>query len=208
MSNSSRRRQSLMIGAVLLLVMIVVINRVGIVGPAGETSEDDLPSARSQYLARAAIRKEQVALIAQGAQWASAAARAEDVWSQTQRLLIEAPTVELAGARFRDRVVDELRMLGVEAPRATLVSGAAELGKNGDSPLRVIELDLRFDANSHRDLYSAIDRLENLPETWTAIEMVEVTGPGRIQVPHTVSVSLRLVAIGLIAAEARAEAQP
>ena len=72
--------------------------------------------------------------------------------------------------------------------------------------MRVIVLDLQFDTQNHRDLYSAIDRLENLPETWTAIESVEVTGPGRMQVSHIASVSLRLVALGMIRSESRAEA--
>lgn len=209
MNKSSQRRQMWLLGVVGTLVMLVAIDRVGVFDRMqGEVTHDAL-TARSRYLVQAAVWQQQQSFVAHSARWAEAATRASGAWEQTNRFMISAPTIELAGARFRDRVVEELRILGVEAPRAALVSHAeAPASDEAVSPMRVITLDVQFDARSHRDLYGAVDRLENLPETWTAIESIEVSGPGRIQISHTASVSLRLVAIGLIQAEVRAEVGP
>lgn len=206
MTTSSQNRQRLLLGAVGVLVMVVVVDRAGLLSIAQSNDEILIPSARARYLDRAALWQQHNALTTQSAAWAEARARADDVMSQARQLVIEAPTVELAGARFRDRVVDELRLLGVESPRATLLSqGTPSPTNDADSSLQLISLDLKFDVQSHRDLYNAIDRLENLPGTLTTIESVDVTGPGRMQVSHKASISLRLVAIGLIRGEARAE---
>jgi len=194
MSAAARRRSLL---AVLGIIgALVVLEFAGLLPKGGEAEASDSDaSARSLYLQRAALVADQERLIAEAPRWRALAEDLRLRWDRAKEGLVSGSTEQLAGAAFRDAVVDALSDLDLNAVSATL-QPAAPL--DPALPVRLLTLEVRFDAHQHRDLYAAVERLENLSGVRTSIVSVRIDGPGRQQTSRGAKVSLTVRALAVI----------
>lgn len=193
-------RRKILLGVLAIVAMVVTLEFAGLLPRASsaEASEDDA-SPRSLYLQRAALVAEQERLIAEAPRWRALAEDLRRRWDLAKEGLVAGATEQLAGAAFRDAVVDALADLDLTAVSATLQPATAA---DPALPVRLLTIDVRFDARQHRDLYSAIERLENIPGVRTAIGSVRIEGPGRMQLAGGAKVSLTVRALAVIGEEA------
>lgn len=218
--NESRRRQAI-IGAFAVLGALVLADQIGVLpgrgggaADAAEMDEGGSGGARPAYLALAREAARDEALIARAPLWREAAEQARERWEQARRGMIVERTVELAEARFRDLALDALKDLNLAAVRAAAVAdstgaapGGATNGAGGGARgggesggVRTITLEVKFDATGQREVYAALDRLENLAGLRTNIASLRVDGPGRMQVSQTITATLTLQAQAAVGA--------
>jgi len=208
--NDTRRKQ-LLVSALLAIGALVLADQFGLI-PGRSTSAEAVAvagavGARPIYLARARRAAMEQALIERAPRWRAAAEQARERWEQARRAMVVERTVELAEARFRDLALDALKDLNLAAVRASAVSqasgatpksgsGASAGVKDEGEGARVltITLEVKFDATGQREVYAALDRLENLAGLRTNIASLRVDGPGRIQISQTISATLTLQA--------------
>ncbi len=194
--NSGKRTQILSVITVVLIA-VVALSKWGVLPAMGGSSDPDAPpSARERYLDQSRLRAQESELVTQAPLWRRARAQATDARESLDDAVITAPTPALAGAQLRDEVLSALRDLSLRAPNATVASSNA---LDPESPeVRLLSVDVSFDATQHADAYVAIDRLENLPRIRTNIESVQMTGPSRSQMGRVATVRLRLVALAIV----------
>lgn len=204
---SAAKQRQILIGLLALLGALVAADQFGLLpgGGAESSSEasDEAPSARSLYLAGAELAEKRQALIDQAPQWRQAFESAQREWSVARQRMIVERSVELAEARFRDRALESLKDLGLTSLRVTPIQDRAPV--TGAPPEAVVvkslTMEVKFDAANHRDVYAAIDRLETMPGMATNISMLRIEGPGRVQLPHTITVTLTLQAQAAVGEE-------
>lgn len=206
----TREKQQMLLLAVLgALGTLVVADQLGVIpGRAGDDAQtvDETPSARSIYLARAALAGRQEALIAHADQWKFAAADAQRRWEVVRDRMILERTMELAEARFRDRALDALKDLSLAAVRVTPIRDRAPETsvRTTGVDVRPMAMEVKFDAASQRDVYAAIDRLESMGGVATSISVLRIDGPARVQLPRIITVTITLQAQAAVGEEAAA----
>lgn len=188
-------RVPIMAGACVLLGAVVVADRAGWF--AGEAAlEADTPAAR--YAEQTQRAGGDAALLDRADAWRSAAERGEAEWRRARAGLVRGATAELAETRFREIVKAAMQDIPLVSPeRINYVRDAAA----PKGAIQTLRLSLAFDAPSPKDAYTIIDRLENLPDARARIELMKIDGPGRIQAPEQVTVTLTLSAAALIGEE-------
>ena len=112
-------------------------------------------------------------------------------------------TVELAEARFRDRALDAVKDLSLTSVRVTPIRDRAPAtdAKPATIEVRPLVMEVKFDAPGHRDVYSAIDRLESMAGIATSISALRIDGPARVQMPRVITVTLTLQAQAAVGEE-------
>lgn len=184
-----------------LLVALVGLDRLGwLPGRSGDEAEA-VDSPRARYLAAAAEHESDRALIARAGQWRAAASEAQARWNATRSRLVAAPTVELAESRLRELVLAAITDLEIASPRVTYVKEPLAAGADPAARVRPIALRVDFDAMSHRDAYLALDRVRHLPDAAVSISALLLDGPGRIQMPQQLTVSITVRAVALVGGE-------
>lgn len=192
-------RQRILLVALGLIATVVVLEFAGLLPRAGDSEADASDaSARSLYLQRIALVEDQERLIGEAPRWRALADELRVRWDRAKEGLVSGATEQLAGAAFRDAVVDALAGLDLTAVAATLQPASPV---DPLIPVRLLTLEVRFDAKQHRDLYAAIERLENLPGVRTSIASVRIDGPGRLQISGEARVSLTVRALAVIGEE-------
>lgn len=193
---AARGRILILAGAAGVLLAVVAADRGGLI--PGRAADGDGPirsGPRARYLERLAEDRAERALLAREAAWSSARREAEERWRQVQGMLVTGATPELAEARFREMVLAAFEGIRVVSPaRITYVRD----GVPATGAIRPIRLRIDFDAPSAREAYTLIDRLEHLADARSAIVAMRIDGPGRIQLPEQVTVSLTLAAVAYI----------
>ena len=203
MNNAQQRKALVVILGVLGL--LVVADFFGVLPGRGEDSDaaDAAPGAKSLYLARAELAQKQEALISEAGEWKEAARQAGRAWESARQGMVAERTVELAEARFRDRVLEAVQDLRLGSLRVTPIRDRAPA--QGAKPLsmevRPMNLEVKFDAANHRDVYAAIDRLESMSGMATSISALRIDGPARVQLPHVITVVLTLQAQAAVGEE-------
>lgn len=192
------------------LVALVVADRFGLIPGRGDDSaaaEQD-SSPRARYMTIAAERSAESNLIGSAAAWRDASGQAQSQWSEARKRLVAAPTVELAESRLREIILAALVDLKVASPRVTYIKEAVSPAVGGSSapvapasPVRSIGLRLEFDTTSHRDAYIALDRVRNVPDAAVSITSLSLSGPGRVQLPEQITVSVTLRAAAVVGGE-------
>lgn len=199
--NAPSRTRLMLGGSIGLLLLVVVADQLGLVPgrqPA-EGGDGAAPSSlRERYLARARRSLEEQRLVASAPEWISAAAKARDAWNSARARMVVAKTAELAEAGARDRVLDALKDLNLSGTRATVMPSPAT---EASAVVRSITLDVRFDTPSHRDAFAAADRLEHLPGLSTSVTGLKLDGPGRIQTPSSITVTMTVQVLAAIGQE-------
>ncbi len=194
------RRQQGMLGVIGVLAVVVGADRAGVLA-RGEPGED---SAAARHGALAELVEAQRSLVSQRESWAKALAQAESEWGSLRARVIAAESIDLAEARLRDEVNQLAKSLGFETPTAAPLSasqGSREAAPGAASRgVRVVGLRIEFGAEKPEDIYTLVDRLENLPTLATNISMIELRGPGIVQLPRRVEVAIELQAIAVIGA--------
>lgn len=199
-------RQRAMLGAIGALALAVIADRAGLWRPGALlASGGDGGPAAERYAALEGIVAAQKRLAAERDTWKKAAADAAAQWAKLRERVIVAPSVDLAEGRLRDEVNREAQALGFETPTAASLGAAAPAG-DAKSPakgpvLRVVGLRLEFGAEKPEPVYTLIDRLENLPSIAAAITLLELKGPGVVQLPHRIDVTIELRALAAIGEE-------
>lgn len=196
---AARNRVPLMAGACLVLGALVVADRTGLLPGSGQSSDaaiDDSPASR--YAAAAQESSADAALLGRASEWNAAAERAESRWKEVSAGLVRGATAELAETRFREIVKSAMQDIPLASPeRITYVrEGTAAAGA-----IQTLRLSVAFDAHTPKDAYTIIDRLENMPDARARIELLKIDGPGRVQSPDQVTVTMTLSAAALIGEE-------
>ncbi|MEM8834394.1 MAG: hypothetical protein AAGD00_01110 [Planctomycetota bacterium] len=189
---NDRVRKGVMLGVVLLLVALVGVDRLGLLTP-----DDDAPaSARSAFLVEASALESDRALVDARPAWASLARETDEQIARLQTIALSERTPELAQGRMRDMVVAAVTQLGLDRPRTS----AVDLTRANAERERVQIIALRVDltATNPREIFSVIDRLENMREPRLHVASVELSGPGLAQIPRQVDATLRVEAIVLL----------
>lgn len=193
----STSRIPLMASVAAILGALVLADRAGVL-PGSASAETDVSSPASRFAALAQADQEETALLSQAGSWRQAAERAENEWRRASAGLVRAATAELAETRFREIVKGAIQDVPLVSPeRIVYIRDAAAARGN----IQTLRLSVEFDAHSARDAYTIIDRLEHLPDARARIEQFKVEGPGRIQAPEQVTVTLTLSAAALIGGE-------
>ncbi|MDX2115428.1 MAG: hypothetical protein SFZ24_07375 [Planctomycetota bacterium] len=194
--NARSRTTGLLAVITGLLGVFVVADMAGLLGGQGAGSEAALDQgARAEYLDALAASNEDQALLDSADRWRDAAARARDAWARTQPGLISGPTPELAEARFRELVLEAMKDVGLTS--TPTFSAARENVPAATGAVRRILLRVDFDSVSTRDVFAILDRLENL-RGGTEIRSLRIEGPGRVQLPKQVSVSVTIAAAAVV----------
>lgn len=196
-----KSRAPILAGVTVLLVAVVVADRASWLASAGGGLTAD-GGARAAYLAAAAESSDERALVARAGEWGHAAARARAEWGILSGEIVRAATPELAEARFREEVLAAMEDIRLNSPArinyvrdgATAVTPAA--------PIRTLRLSVQFDAATPRDAYTIVDRLEHLSGARASVETLKIDGPGRVQLPEQVTVTLTLSTPAFIGEEA------
>lgn len=190
------QRVPMMAAATVLLLLLVIADRAGMLpgGSSGARAEDDSAAARYEEAALAAEADE--ALLRRAGEWNSAAERAEAEWSRVSAGLVRAATPELAETRFREIVLAAMADIPlISTARINYIrDGAAAPPGAGAASVRTLRLSVAFDAPNPKGAYTIIDRLENMPDAQARIESLKIDGPGRVQSPKQVTVTLTLAA--------------
>lgn len=194
--STASKRAPLMAAACLVLAALVVADRSGLLPGSGQASDaaiDD--SAASRYADAAQEASADAALLDRAGEWNAAAERAESEWNRVSTGLVRGATAELAETRFREIVKSAMQDIPLVSPeRITYVrEGTAAKGA-----VQTLRLSVAFDAPTPKDAYTIIDRLENMPDARARIELLKIDGPGRVQSPEQVTVTLTLSAAALI----------
>lgn len=193
-------RQRGMLAAIGVLAVVVGADRAGLFA-RGEPSDD---SAAARYGALAELVEAQRSLVSQRESWQRALAQSESEWDSLRTRVIAAESVDLAEGRLRDEVNQLTKSLGFDTPTAAPLSasqGSREASPGASSRgVRVVGLRIEFGAEKPEDIYTLVDRLENLPTLATNISMIELRGPGIVQMPRRVEVAIELQAIAVIGA--------
>lgn len=195
----ARNRMPLMAGACLVLGALVVADRTGLLPGAGQSNNaaaDD--SAESRYAAAAQESSADAALLDRASEWNAAAERAESEWKEVSKGLIRGGTPELAETRFREIVQSAMQDIPLVSPERITYVREGTITKGVVQTLR---LSVAFDAHTPKDAYTIIDRLENMPDARARIELLKIEGPGRVQSPEQVAVTLTISAAALIGDE-------
>lgn len=198
-----KARTGLLAGVVGVLALAVGADRMGWLGGRGD--EGDAAGAgegaRAAYLEKAALAQRLEDLIAEAPQWEQAAGRAAQLRQEVAPRLVAGATVELAAGAFRERVLRAAADLRLQALSVTLVtSSGPSAGGTNAAPVRLLELRIAFDTAAVADIYALVDRLENLDDLATNVSRLEIAGPGRKQVPQTVTVNITLHGLALVGA--------
>lgn len=188
------KRVPMMAAATVLLLLLVIADRAGLFpgGSSGASAADDSAAARYEAVALAAEADE--ALLRRAGEWNAAAERAEAEWSRLCAGLVRAPTPELAETRFREIVLAVMADIPLISPARInyIRDGAASPTGGGGASVRTLRLSVAFDAPTPKGAYTIIDRLENMPDARARIESLKIDGPGRVQSPEQVTVTLTL----------------
>jgi hypothetical protein len=198
---SAKRDTRPLLGALAgVLLVLFLADLLGLLPGAGATEAAGVAGAegpRAVYEQRAEAMAQDRALLDAEERWRAVEEEARAEWERVRAGLVPGATVELAEARFRESVAAALSDIKISSPlRMTIVRepGPAEPA----SRLRRIVLRVEFEVTGSREVFSAVDRLENMPDAMTRISQVTVSGPGRIQVPQQVTVGMTVSAVALI----------
>jgi hypothetical protein len=194
--SAGRSRTPVLAGISLVLLAAVAADRAGMFSGGGAAGR----GVRAEYLARAKDAVEERALISRGEAWRASAERARTEWDRLAPGVVRAATPELAEARFREIVLASMEDIRLISPaRINYIRDAAA---SAAGPVRTLRLSVQFDAATPRDACTIVDRLEHLAEARSRIEGLKVDGPGRIQLPEQVTVTLTLSTSAFVVEEA------
>ncbi len=187
-----QKRRFFLISVMIALVALVAADRLGVFGGAdGDAAGGG--TAMDEWLSAGARASDMQAEVDQGPEWEALLASARGSWESVADELIVAPSAEVASARLRRRVQEamgefDLRLTVSEAlpPRAPV---------DGE-PLRIVGIELSFDALNPEQVYRLIDRLEHLDSLRTNIPTLRIEGPGRgVRTGIQVTMSLQALAM-------------
>ncbi|HBS28817.1 MAG TPA: hypothetical protein DEB06_05065 [Phycisphaerales bacterium] len=191
------RRTRILAGALIGVAVLVGLDFVGVLprSGGGDPGADAAPSARDLYFQRAALVADQRRLIAEAPAWRSTAEDLRRRWDLVREGLAQGATEQLAGARFRDAALDALVGLDIGGLSATL---QAPVSPDPSLPVRLLTLEVRFDARQHADLYLAVERLENIPGVRTSVGSVRFEGPGRLQTQGGAKAAITVTGLAVV----------
>lgn len=197
--SATGNRVPLMIGVSLVLGALVIADRTGML-PGSAPSEPDAAdqSGAARYALASAEASADAALLDRAKDWDAAAARAESEWKSVSAGLVRGATPELAETRFREIVKSAIQDIPLVAPERITYLRESAAAKGAVQTLR---LSVVFDAPTPKAAYTIIDRLENLPDARARIEQLKLDGPGRVQSPEQVTVTMTLSTAALIGPE-------
>lgn len=198
--STKRSNTPLLAGLAAAMVGLVALDRAGLL-PGGDAAPDaPARGPRAAYEDRAAQHAQDAALLARAGEAQRLARDAGEAWNSLRASLVPGATQELAEARLRELAASVMADLSLlSPPRLSTVRLAAPApAEPGASPspedasIRPIAIRVEFDAASSADAFVIIDRLENMPDVRSEVSQLSVSGPGRVQLPEQVSVSLTL----------------
>lgn len=163
---------------------LVLLALIGVVGAlvvadrllAGGEPSGTTPSIRAEYEKQAERVAHMKQFIDSAPNWQAANDAAQSVWRDIEPRLITAPTAQLASGSLQQKITAIVTDLGV-----TLVNSSAPNVRTPveDLPMRVVGVTISIKTSSPQQLYSFVDRLENMPTVWTHIRRLQAFGPGR-----------------------------
>jgi len=192
MSNDKKRLAVIAVLAVLL-AGLVIADRMG--GPAAGAASSPAESYREQAQTTAQMR----AVVQQQPEWAALGDRAAGRMERAVESMIVARSAELATARLRDRVEQEMRDRGLRLDSTDSPDIRAPLE---GAPVREIGLSIRFTADNPDVVHTLIDRLENLDEPRMTVRRLTIVGPGASP-RRGVDVTLDVEALAFVQQEGR-----
>lgn len=190
------RRKSLLLAGAGALGIVVVLDRTGLLGPAGGSDEADGAGA---FVQRAALVDRTELLAQQADAWDVALKDGRAEFQKALRTMIVAPSPELAADRLRRQAETALNDLGLKLTVSAVTPPRAPIEKDA---LRVVGLALDFEAPNPDVVFRLLDRLENLPETRAHVARLSITGPGP-GIRTGLRVSMELQALALIVPQSR-----
>ncbi|RMD66543.1 MAG: hypothetical protein D6824_00640 [Planctomycetota bacterium] len=168
--SSSGRRLVWLVSAAALLAALVAADRLllrrGV--EAQPVAEPLVEKAAQLAKARAVASQEE--------QWRTTLEAEKQQVRTVKERMIEAPSVEVAGARLKQVVQEVMRDVGVTLDVSDTTSAKPVL--EGE-PVHLVGLQLQFRTNDPETLYALIDKLEHMPDLLTNVSRVRILGPGR-----------------------------
>jgi len=155
-----------------LLAALVAVDRLLL----RQSDQDNATTASQPLVEKAAQLAKAKAIAHQEERWRKALDAEEAQVQEARQRMIQAPSVDVAGAKLRQVVQEVMREVGVtldvsdEAPSRAVLEG---------EPVRLVGLQLQFRTSDPETLYALIDRLENRPDLLTNVSRVRILGPGR-----------------------------
>lgn len=191
-----QRRKAMLVGAAGVLAIGVALDRAGFFSTAGGEGSD--ADRAASYLQQAALVERNAQLAHYSDAWQDVLAESRSAFQRAVATMIVAPSPELAADRLRRQAEAAMNDLGIKLTVSAVTPARTPLE---NEPLRVVGLQLDFDAPNPDVVFRLIDRLENLPDTRTHIGSLALTGPGP-GVRTGLRVSMKLEALALITPEA------
>lgn len=191
---AERKRLVILTGLVAIVGAIVIADRLMADGDDATAGV----SRRAQYMQQAELVAEMRQFIDSREAWEQAQRDVIAAWSAAQERIIAARTAELANAELQRKISAIVNDLGI----TVVATGAPSVRTpSEDQPIRVIGLRFTIEAVSPEAVFALVDRIENLPDAWCHVELVQIIGPRRTPVSR-LDVDIELEALALITTEA------
>jgi|GEM_PF-2122932 len=165
-------RTTILIASVVIVGALVLVDQLNAKGDAAQST----PTVRAEYEQQAELVARMKQFIDSAPMWRAADDAAQNAWNAIEPRLIIAPTAQLANGGLQQRITRIVADLGV-----TLNSSSAPKASTPveNLSLRVIGVTISIETSSPQQLYSFVDRLENMTDAWTHIRRLQIMGPGR-----------------------------
>ncbi len=194
----ANRTTVVLAGVTGLLLALALLDRAGLFSSEAGPDESEPTTLRARYRVMAEGEAKRSALIESALNWESSLVEARGEWARARQGLIVARTIELAEARFRDRILSLVQDCGGESARALPERSA---GPEANSMVRAVAVRVEFDVHDPAAAYRFVERIEGMADPRANIESLAIDGPGRIQGHRTLGVSALVRAIALVGEE-------
>jgi len=161
-------------GVVIVLTVLVFADNLG--GHSADDASGASADAAQVVVERAAQLKQAESIASQEDAWRGTLAANNKGLEDARSRMIEAPSVDIAGAKLREVVQQVMGDVGVTLDVSDAVT---PINVVADEPLHVIGLQLQFQTSDMESLYALVDRLEHMPDLMTNVSRLQVLGPGR-----------------------------
>lgn len=166
-----------------LIAVALIADRTGILHRVGQSESGN---DATEYREKQRKLTRRTAFLEEVGRWRDALDTLEQRAREAAETAVVASTEDLAESKLRETVLDEIGACDIQSPSAERSSTSRVPTADGeprerDTGVRVLTLELRFDAPSPEAAFCVVDRLENMPELRLNIDSLDIQGPGRRQ---------------------------
>lgn len=176
-----------------VLALALGADQFGLLPGAANDADSAEVGAREEYLARASSAASDAELLARLPELRARAEQARAQWDLLRLQMVSGATPQLAEARFRELVLSALSGLELASPPRV-----GSVTRDTGGAVRRLGLRIEFDVHESSKVFAAVQKLESVGEARCRVVQLSVEGPGRVQIPEMLKVTMTLESVGLV----------